>query len=109
MAAAIALSGWIGAGLLGAVLYRRGWLRLDAGAARNLPRIAGATAIMGVAVAGALAVVQMLLPALAASPVGRLVVLFVLVGIGTAIYAAAIDRLGVARFAELRAALARGG
>ncbi len=109
VAAAIALSGWIGAGLLGAVLYRRNWLRLDLQATRNLPRIAGATAIMGVAVAGALAVVEMLLPVLSASPVGRLVVLFALVGIGTAVYAAAIDGLGVAKLAELREAIWRGG
>ncbi|MGH6996248.1 MAG: lipid II flippase MurJ, partial [Stellaceae bacterium] len=37
VAASIALSGWVGAGLLGALLYRRGWLRLDGDAARRLP------------------------------------------------------------------------
>ena len=38
VAAAIALSGWVGAGLLGVLLYRRGWLRLDA----RRPRAAAA-------------------------------------------------------------------
>lgn len=107
VAAAIALSGWVGAGLLGFVLYRRGWLRLDAAAVRNLPRIAGASAIMGAGVAGGLAIVDMLLPTLAGSAVGRLVVLFALVAIGVVVYAAAINGLGVAKLAELRAALRR--
>ncbi len=107
VAAAIALSGWVGAGLLGFVLYRRGWLRLDEAAARNLPRIAGASAIMGAGVAGGLAIVDVLLPMLAGSAVGRLVVLFALVAIGVVVYAAAINGLGVAKLAELRAALRR--
>jgi putative peptidoglycan lipid II flippase len=109
VAAAIALSAWVGAGLLGVVLYRRGWLRLDAAASRNLPRIALATAVMGVAVAGGLALVDMLPATLADSGVGRLVVLFVLVALGLLIYVAAIDGLGVAKLTELRAALRRGG
>jgi putative peptidoglycan lipid II flippase len=108
VAAAIALSGWVGAGLLGLVLYRRGWLRLDAAASRNLPRIAGATAIMGAGVAGSLALVDMLPPELADSGAGRIVVLFVLVGIGTVIYAVAIDRLSVIKLGELRAAIRSG-
>ena len=109
VAAAIALSGWIGAGLLGALLYRRGWLRLDAGATRNLPRIAGATAIMGAAVAGGLAAVELLLPMLAASPVGRLVVLFALVATGVVVYAASLDGLGVIKLSDLVGAVRRGG
>jgi putative peptidoglycan lipid II flippase len=109
VAAAIAASGWVGAGLLGAVLYRRGWLRLDRTATRNLPRIALATAIMGVGVAGGLALVEMLPATLADSGLGRLVVLFVLVALGLLIYVAAIDRLGVTKLADLRAALRRGG
>jgi putative peptidoglycan lipid II flippase len=107
VAAAIALSGWVGAALLGAVLYRRGWLRLDTHAAFNLPRIAGATAIMGGAVTSGLAVVDLLLPTLAASAVGRLVVLFFLVAIGVIVYAAALDGLGVIRLADLVAAVRR--
>jgi putative peptidoglycan lipid II flippase len=109
VAAAIALSAWVGAALLGVVLGRRGWLRLDSDAARRLPRIAGASAIMGAAVAGGLAIVDMLLPMLAASAVGRLAVLFVLVALGLLIYGAAIDRLGVAKIGELIAAIRQTG
>ena len=109
VAAAIALSGWVGAGLLGAVLYGRGWLQLDEGAARNLPRIAGATVIMGAAVTGGLAIVDALLPMLSASAAGRLMVLFVLVAIGVLVYAAALDGLGVIKLADLVRAVRRAG
>src|SRR4029078_11744060 len=37
VAAAIAVSGWLGAGLLGTLLFRRRWLRIDAEAWRRLP------------------------------------------------------------------------
>jgi putative peptidoglycan lipid II flippase len=107
--AAIALSAWLGALLLGGILYRRGWLQLDAGAARNLPRIVGATAIMGAVLAGALAAVDRLLPMLAASAVGRLGLLLALVALGLLAYGAAIDRLGVAKIADLIAAVRQGG
>jgi putative peptidoglycan lipid II flippase len=109
VAAAIALSAWVGAALLGFALYRRGWLRLDATAARNLPRIAGATVLMGAAVAAGLAIVDLLLPMLAASAVGRLLIMFALVAIGVAAYAAVVDRLGVAKFTDLAAAIRRRG
>src|SRR4026209_398495 len=36
VAAAVAVSGWLGAGLLGALLFRRRWLRIDAEAWRRL-------------------------------------------------------------------------
>ncbi len=103
--AAIALSGWVGAGLLGFVLYGRGWLRLDSDAKRRLPRIALATALMGVAVAAALYAAESLLPGLPASDIGRLVLLLVLVAVGMVAYGAAIDRLRVARLHELVAAV----
>ena len=105
VAAAIALSGWVGAGLLGFVLHRRGWLRLDNDAKRRLPRIALATALMGVAVAAALHAAERLLPDLAASAVGRLELLFVLVAVGMLIYGAAIDLIGVIKLRELVAAV----
>ena len=57
VAAAIAISGWVGATLLGAILLARGWLGVDRAAARRLPRIMLATAVMGAALVGA----QMLL------------------------------------------------
>src|SRR6478735_7502435 len=58
-ATAFAASGWVGAAVLGTVLYRRGWLWLDQEARRRLPRIAAATVAMGLAIGfGALAVVR---------------------------------------------------
>lgn len=109
VAAAIAFSGWVGAALLGVVLYRRGWLKLDAVAARRLPRIAVATAIMGLAVAGGLAIADLLVPMLAASALGRLALLFVMVVPGMLVYGVAIDRLGVAKIGQLIAALRAAG
>lgn len=105
VAAAIALSAWIGAALLGVVLYRRGWLRLDAEAARRLPRIVLATVIMGVAVAGGLVAAHAVLPVLATSSAGRLALLAVLVALGVAVYAAALQALGVAKLRELVSAV----
>ncbi|HZD89257.1 MAG TPA: lipid II flippase MurJ, partial [Pseudolabrys sp.] len=105
VAAAIALSAWVGAGLLGLVLHRRGWLRLDRDAQRRLPRIALATALMGAAVAAALSGAEWLLPHLGTSAAGRLELLFALVAIGMLIYGAALDRLRVARISMLVGAL----
>src|SRR5258706_2243653 len=53
VAAAIALSGWVGATLLAAILWRRGWLRIEAEAWRRVPRIVLATLVMGAFIAGA--------------------------------------------------------
>ena len=105
VAAAIALSGWVGAGLLGFVLRRRGWLRLDGDAKRRLPRIALATALMGIAVAAVLHAAEWLLPQLTASAVGRLELLFVLVAVGLLVYGAAIDLIGVIKLRALAAAV----
>ena len=83
------------------MLYRRGWLRLDSGAARNLPRIVVATIVMGAAVAGGVMAGHGLFPALAGSVIGRLTLLAVLVTLGLAIYAATLDILGVAKVRHL--------
>ena len=101
VAAAIALSGWVGATLLGLTLYRRAWLRLDRDAARNLPRIVLATAIMGVAVRYGLTAGHVLFPAAVVSAPGRLVLLMILVTLGLVLYAAALRALGVARLKDL--------
>lgn len=101
VAAAIALSGWVGATLLGLILYRRGWLRLDPTALRRLPRIVLATIVMGAVVASALGAGHRLFPALAASSLGRLGMLVVLVTLGVAVYLAALEILGVAKLKDL--------
>jgi len=105
VAAAIALYGWVGASVLGSVLYQRGWLHLDDRAAGNLPRIAFATAIMGVALAGGLAAMELSFPTLPTSALGRLVELIVLVAFGFVVYATSIDRLGVAKFGQITTAV----
>lgn len=105
VAAAIAISGWVGATLLGLILYRRGWLRLDAIGWRRLPRIPLATAVMGAVVGYALVTGHALFPALAVSSLGRLGLLVVLVTLGVAVYLGALQILGVAKLKDLIAAV----
>jgi len=99
VAAAIAVSGWVGAGGLIVVLLRRGWLYLDAALARRLALIALATAVMAAGViAGRAALAQ--IPA-----VPPLAVAVLLSGLGIAIYAGLLQGLRVFRLADLWAAL----
>jgi putative peptidoglycan lipid II flippase len=107
VAAAIALSGWVGAALLGGALHRRGWLPFDRDGRRRLPRIVIATIIMGAAVAGGVVVGHVLFPASAESAIGRLALLAVLVALGLLIYAAALEILGVVKLKHLIAELRR--
>jgi putative peptidoglycan lipid II flippase len=104
VAAAIAISGWVGAVLLGLILYGRGWLRLDPLAVRRLPRIVLATLVMGAAVFYGLALGHALWPALASALMGRVILLAILVVLGIAIYLAALHMLGVAKLKDLVAA-----
>ena len=99
VAAAIAISGWVGATLLGAILRRRGWLQLDRDAARRLPRIVAATIVMGIAILGAQELLATSFHA-SGSP-ARLAVLALLVAIGLATYLACLHMLGVARMRDL--------
>jgi putative peptidoglycan lipid II flippase len=109
VAAAIAASGWVGAALMTGILYTRGWLRLDPAAARRLPRIIAATAIMAPIVGGALLLVRSHAPGLQAGSPGRLAALAALVMLGAAVYLAALQILGVARLRDLVSAVrARG-
>ena len=105
VAAAIAISGWVGAALLGLTLYARRWLRLDPRAAQRLPRIVLATVIMGAVVAYGHVAGHSHFPHLAASSFGRLVLLVVLVTLGVAVYLAALRVLGVAKLKDLVAAV----
>jgi len=107
VAAAIAISGWVGAALLGSIVYGRGWLRLDQSGSRRLPRIALATVIMGAVVAYAHVAGHMQFPALSSSSFGRLVLLVVLVTLGVTVYLAALQILGVAKLKDLVAAVRR--
>lgn len=104
IAAAIAVSGWVGATIMAAVLVRRGWLSIDGSAWRRLPRIVAATLAMAAAIFAAKSAL-MGFSGYSTSAVVRALVLGLLVAIGLAVYLAAIQLLGVARLSELRAAL----
>ncbi|HXZ21683.1 MAG TPA: murein biosynthesis integral membrane protein MurJ [Pseudolabrys sp.] len=100
IAGAIGASAWAGAGLLTVILRRRGWLRLDAAAARRLPRIGLATVIMA-------AVVFFAVHALGPAVHSRLAVLVALIMLGIAIYVVSLQLLGVTKIKDLAAAIRR--
>jgi putative peptidoglycan lipid II flippase len=104
VAAAIGASGWVGATLLGFVLWQRRWLQFDRNATRRLPRIVAATLVMGLAVFG---MHQLLASPLITngSQLVRLAALALLVATGLAVYLASIELLGVARLRDLLAAV----
>ena len=99
VAAAIAVSGWVGTGLLGTLLFRRRWLRIDADAWRRLPRICLAT----IAMAAAVGYANHLIGAGVASSAARLAILAALLTLGIAVYFAALQLLGVVTLKELAA------
>lgn len=94
IAAAIALSGWIGATLLALILWRRGWLRIEAGAWRRVPRIVLATAIMGSVIAGGDALLKWGFD-VAGSSSARIATLGVLVVAGLGVYTLSLQAFGV--------------
>jgi putative peptidoglycan lipid II flippase len=104
IAAAIALSGWVGATALGAILWRRGWLRIEPAALHRAGRIVVATAVMGAVIAFGDAGAKSLFDVTGSSP-ARIVTLFALVAAGLAVYLAALQALGVASLEALVAAL----
>ena len=99
VAAAIALSGWVGAGLLGTLLFRRRWLRIDANARRRLPRVCFAT----IAMAAVVGYANHMVGAGGATSAERLAILAALVTLGVAVYFAALRLLGVVTLKELAA------
>lgn len=103
VAAAIGASAWVGCATLGVVLKRRGRLRLDAEARRRLPRIVAATIAMAAAVALAAHFAH------APGAAERLALLVGLVALGVAVYAAALELLGVARLKDLATAVTTKG
>ncbi len=107
IAAAIAISGWVGALILGILLGRRGWLAIDAPARRRLVRIAFGAILMGLAIA---LVQHALIAPLngAASALGRIALLGVLVGGGLALYLALLHAFGVVHLRELARTIRKG-
>jgi putative peptidoglycan lipid II flippase len=103
VAAAIAVSGWVGASIMLVVLIRRRWLRVETGVWWRLPGIVLATAVMAAAIGGA----QMLFETLAGpapAAAARIGGLIVLVAVGLAVYLATTQALGIVRIAALIAA-----
>lgn len=94
IAAAIALSGWIGATLLAVVLWRRGWVRIEVEAWRRAPRIVLATIIMGSAIAGGDALLTALVH-ISGSSLVRIAMLAVMVAAGLGVYLISLQALGV--------------
>jgi putative peptidoglycan lipid II flippase len=106
VAAAIAISGWVGATTLAIILWRRGWLAIDPAARRRLPRIVLATAIMAIAILLGHHLIASLLD-VTDTAAARIATLAVLVIAGLGVYLVAVELLGIARLGELRDAIRR--
>ncbi len=104
IAAAIAASGWIGATLLTGILWRRGWLRIEAAALRRLPRIVLAALVMGGFVAGANAALTAWSD-ISGSQSVRIAALGAMVVAGFSLYVACLQALGVASVQKLLQAM----
>jgi putative peptidoglycan lipid II flippase len=105
VAIAVAVSGWVSAGMLAGIIARRMGFSLDANARHRLPRIAWAALIMGIAIAA----LQMALAPWLGGPsgLGRLIALGALICTGLAVYTTLLHLLGVARLRDLMAAIRR--
>jgi putative peptidoglycan lipid II flippase len=107
IAGAIALSGWIGATLLAAILWRRGWLRIEVEAWRRVPRIMLATFVMGACIAGVNALLASWLD-ISGSSFARIAALGLMVAAGLALYLGCLQALGVASARLLLRAIREG-
>src|SRR5258708_6809004 len=95
IAAAIALSGWVGATLLAAILWRRGWVRIEVEAWRRGPRIMLATVVMGAFIAG-MGPLLASWRSISRPSFGPLAALRVFVAAGLTLYVGCLQALGVA-------------
>jgi putative peptidoglycan lipid II flippase len=107
IAGAIALSGWVGATLLAAILWRRGWLRIEVEAWRRVPRIILATLVMGASIAGMNAMLASWLN-LSGSSLVRVAALGLMVATGLILYLGCLQALGVASARFLLRAIREG-
>ena len=105
IAIATSLAGWVNAALLAVTLWRRDQFHADALMRRRLPLVAVASALMGLALVAALA---LLAPALAdPSLVVRAAAVAALVAGGVALYGLACQVTGVVDFRDAFAAVRR--
>jgi putative peptidoglycan lipid II flippase len=100
VAAAIALSGWVGASLLGIALWRRGWIALDSGSGRRLVAILIAAAVMGAVIVAANKLLSFEFDPQGPG-LGRLVRLAALVLLGLLVYLGTLQALGIVRLRTL--------
>ncbi len=107
VAAAIPISGWVGAALMCIVLIRRRWLALDPDLWRRLPRIILATAVMGFVLLALKALLEGSFD-LAGSQIARIAALAVLVVTGLVVYLAGLQVFGVAKLKDLIDAVRHG-
>jgi putative peptidoglycan lipid II flippase len=106
VAAAIAISGWVGALILGTILLRRRWLRLDRDARWRLPFIVVAAAIMGAVIQVAQEFLHAMWNVTGSAP-ARAATLAVLVVLGLATYGAILHFTKAVSLRELVASFAR--
>ncbi|MBV9236165.1 MAG: murein biosynthesis integral membrane protein MurJ [Xanthobacteraceae bacterium] len=100
VAAAIGLSGWVGASLLGVALWRRGWIALDPSAGRRIVAILIAAVVMGTVIMAADRLFSFGFDP--QGPVlGRLVRLAALVLLGLLVYLSTLQALGIVRVGAL--------
>jgi putative peptidoglycan lipid II flippase len=104
IAAAIAMSGWVGAAILSILLWRRGWLIISRATWRRIVVIVLASAVMGVAILLGYALIEQNFAA-SGTATGRIATLATLVTAGLATYLACLHVLGVARVRDLIAAV----
>jgi putative peptidoglycan lipid II flippase len=94
IASAIALSGWVGASLLAVILWRRGWMRIEAATWRRAPRIMLATVVMGGVIAAGDASLTSQFD-VSGSGLARIATLGLIVAVGLGVYLLALQVLGV--------------
>jgi putative peptidoglycan lipid II flippase len=106
IALATALASWLNVGMLGSTLRARGQLVLDRQCRRRLPRILGASIVMGAAL---WVVARELESALAGPFLLKLLALAALILGGMALYGGVALAIGAVSLADLRRSLRRGG
>jgi putative peptidoglycan lipid II flippase len=104
VAAAIAISGWVGALLLGIVLLQRRWLRIDGEGRRRLPLIVLATAVMALVIHVAQESLVSMWDVAGSGP-ARIATLAVLVVLGLATYGAMLHLTKAVPLRELFASI----
>jgi putative peptidoglycan lipid II flippase len=104
IALAASLANWINAVLLAVVLYKRGFLRMDARLKHRLPRTLLAVMLMAAALYGGR---HLMAEWLEGSFAERAAALSALIGCGLGVYGLAAQVCGAARLSELRALLRR--